>query len=147
MSRNKKAMPHLAVGADVVVRNQRDVKKRKLAAPRAPIRPNSKSALETRMPHVPQFAPTKNPNLPQLPHLSSRTDGDGAMGQGSGRACKKQHVIKNTRLTDHEIELMRTMYEEFPAGHPKHIGQRKLAAIFCCSRAYAQNVVLYRRRR
>lgn len=102
--------------------------------------------------------------LPQLPQLAPRgTNGarhsaptapppykGGAVGHGAaGATRKKKQLAKdyNTRLTDHEIELMRTMYEEFPAGHPKHIGQRKLAAIFCCSRAYAQNVVLYRRRR
>ena len=52
----------------------------------------------------------------------------------------------NTRLTDHEVELMRTMHEEFPAGHPKHVGYRKLAAIFNTPRPTVQTYCNYRRR-
>ena len=62
--------------------------------------------------------------------------------------CRKKQVAKDckTRLTDHEIDLMREMYEEFEPGHDQHVGTRKLAAIFCCSRDYAKNITQYRRR-
>ncbi len=52
----------------------------------------------------------------------------------------------NRRLTDHEVELMRVMYEEYPLGHPKHIGLRKLSAIFNKPRSTVQDIVGYRRR-
>lgn len=41
---------------------------------------------------------------------------------------------------------MRVMHEEFPAGHPEHIGYRKLTAIFGVSRPYVQKICKYRRR-
>ena len=48
--------------------------------------------------------------------------------------------------SDHDVELMRTMYEEFPRGHAKHLGNRKLAKIFGVSRTTASNWCHYRKR-
>lgn len=41
---------------------------------------------------------------------------------------------------------MRVMHEEYPKGHPQHLGHRKLARIFGCSRAAASNYCHYRKR-
>lgn len=49
-------------------------------------------------------------------------------------------------LTDHEVELMREMHEEYPRGHPGHVGHRKLAKIFGVSRTTASNICHYRKR-
>ena len=54
--------------------------------------------------------------------------------------------ITQTRLTDHEVELMRVMHEEFPLGHPAHVGYRKLTAIFGCSYTTTANICRYRKR-
>lgn len=49
-------------------------------------------------------------------------------------------------LTDNEVELMRQMHEEYPRGHPQHLGHRKLAKIFGVSRTSASNYCHYRKR-
>jgi len=41
---------------------------------------------------------------------------------------------------------MRIMHEEFPRGHPQHLGHRRLAKIFDVSRTTASNVCHYRKR-
>ena len=41
---------------------------------------------------------------------------------------------------------MRVMHEEFPRGHPEHIGYRKLCKIFSTSYTYTANICRYRRR-
>ena len=58
----------------------------------------------------------------------------------------KSKLIYNHRLTDHEVELMRVLHEEFPQGHPQHVGYRKLVKIFGCSYTYTANICRYRRR-
>ena len=50
------------------------------------------------------------------------------------------------RLTNNEIKLMRQMHEEFPAGHAKHLGYKRLAQIFECHTTTAQNICTYRAR-
>lgn len=56
-----------------------------------------------------------------------------------GRRAGESHP--RARLTDHEIELMRTMHEELGMGY------RRLARIFECGRSYVQKVCRYTRRR
>ena len=71
------------------------------------------------------------------------------MGQKKmGQAAKNNNLQNNatTRLTDHEVELMRVMHEEFPRGHPSHVGYRKLTAIFGCSYTTTANICRYRKR-
>lgn len=62
--------------------------------------------------------------------------------------CRKLQLAKsrNRRLTDHEVELMREMYEEYPLGHPGHLGYHKLSAIFQVSRYTVRDICVYRRR-
>jgi len=57
--------------------------------------------------------------------------------------CKFKNAA---RLSDHDVELMRLMHEEFPRGHPQHIGYRRLGKIFQCSRKTAENICHYRKR-
>lgn len=67
-------------------------------------------------------------------------------------ACKKLQVVKkskpggNTHLTDHEVELMRIMHEEYPRSHKRHLGYHKLSAIFGTSYPHTRNICLYRKR-
>lgn len=49
-------------------------------------------------------------------------------------------------LSDHEVGLMRTMHEEYPLGHAKHLGHRRLAKMFGVSRTTASNICHYRKR-
>jgi hypothetical protein len=58
-----------------------------------------------------------------------------------GRRIGQDH--HRARFTDHEIELMRQMYEEHPVGHKLHVGFRKLAVIWGCSKALIVRVVTY----
>lgn len=58
----------------------------------------------------------------------------------------KLQKTATTRLSDHEVELMRVMFEEFPRGHPGHVGYRKLTAIFGCSYTTTANICRYRKR-
>lgn len=57
-------------------------------------------------------------------------------------SCKKN----NNRLTDHEVDLVRQMHEEFPPQSPGHLGYRRLAAMWGVSRYTIRNLCLYRRR-
>lgn len=41
---------------------------------------------------------------------------------------------------------MRAMHEEFPQGHPQHLGYRRLAKIWDVSRATVQAICTYRKR-
>lgn len=50
------------------------------------------------------------------------------------------------KLSDHDVELMRVMYEEFPPGHPQHVGFTRLAKVFECSRVLVRGICHYRRR-
>lgn len=61
---------------------------------------------------------------------------------------RKIQVVKecNPALSDHDVELMRVMHEEYPRGHPEHIGYRKLCKIFGTSYTYTANICRYRRR-
>lgn len=38
---------------------------------------------------------------------------------------------------------MRTLYEEYPVGHPDHIGYRKLAVKFECTKTLARKICNY----
>ena len=49
-------------------------------------------------------------------------------------------------MSDRDVELMRVMHEEFPPGHPQHVGYRKLAKIFECSRTTVSNYCRYIKR-
>lgn len=105
--------------------------------------------ITSKLPQLPQLAPrgTRGARLsaPTAPSVYRL----GAVGHKmAGQTRKKLQLAKdcNTRLTDHEVELMRTMHEEFPAGHSKHVGYRKLAAIFNTPRPTVQTYCNYRRR-
>ena len=71
-----------------------------------------------------------------------------------GSTCKKLQVVKNHNhgkkqavvLSDHEVELMRTLYEEYPRGHTKHLGYRRLAEKFGVSRSTAEKICRYIKR-
>lgn len=52
----------------------------------------------------------------------------------------------NARLTDTDIELMRSMHELLDALGRTLYGYRKLARIFECSRGYARKVIKHQRR-
>lgn len=56
------------------------------------------------------------------------------IGEDHGRA----------RLTDHEVELMRRMHEEYPVGHPLHVGCRVLAAKFGVTKTLARKICAYK---
>ena len=49
-------------------------------------------------------------------------------------------------LTDEEVATMRRLHAEFPIGHPKHLGYRRLAKIFEVPRATVQRLVTGRHR-
>ncbi len=49
-------------------------------------------------------------------------------------------------LTDHEVELMREMHEEYPVGHPKHLGYRRLAKIFKVAKITVRRICNYQKR-
>lgn len=57
----------------------------------------------------------------------------------NGRRAGESHP--NARLTDHEIEVIRTMHAELGYGY------RRLARIFECSRSYVRYVCKFERRR
>lgn len=46
-------------------------------------------------------------------------------------------------LTDHEVELMRRLHEEFEVGHPQHVGYRRLATMFDCTKTAARKICNY----
>jgi len=49
-------------------------------------------------------------------------------------------------LGDHEIELMRQLHEEYPVGHPKHLGYRRLAKMFGIAKTTVRHYCNYERR-
>ena len=109
---------------------------------------NSKK-ITSKLPQLPQLAPrgTRGARLsaPTAPSVYRL----GAVGHKmAGQTRKKLQDVKdcNRRLTDHEVELMRVMHEEFPLGHPEHVGYRKLTAIFQVPRYTVRDFCLYRRR-
>ena len=69
--------------------------------------------------------------------------------------CKKLHIKRSATgraigedqwcaaLTEHDVELMRTIHEEFPPGHPQHVGYRRLQKMFECSRSTVRRACLY----
>lgn len=46
-------------------------------------------------------------------------------------------------LTNHEVELMRKLHEEYPTGHPLHWGYRRLSAKFGCTKTLARKICNY----
>jgi hypothetical protein len=60
-----------------------------------------------------------------------------------GRAYRKGEQPLTIRLTEREVELMRQMHEEFPIGHPKHWGYRRLAQNFDVAKTTVRRVVNY----
>jgi len=46
-------------------------------------------------------------------------------------------------MSDHDVELMREMHEEYPRAHKGHLGYRRLADIFGCHRNTARKICLY----
>lgn len=50
-------------------------------------------------------------------------------------------------LTDSEVELLRQMHEEFPAGHAQHLGYRALSKIFEIPRGTVRGMCKYRCRK
>lgn len=49
-------------------------------------------------------------------------------------------------LSDHEIELMRQLHEEYPVGHPKHLGYRRLAKVFDVAKTTVRHICNYEAR-
>ncbi len=49
-------------------------------------------------------------------------------------------------LTDHEVELMREMHEEYPVGHPRHMGYRRLAKKFNVAKITVRRICNYQKR-
>lgn len=47
-------------------------------------------------------------------------------------------------LSDHEIELMRQLHEEYPTGHPKHLGYRRLAKKFNVAKTTVRAICNYK---
>lgn len=50
------------------------------------------------------------------------------------------------QLSDHEIELMRQIHEEFPVGDPRHVGYRRLAKMFNVAKTTVRQFCNYSRR-
>ncbi len=59
----------------------------------------------------------------------------------AGRRIGEDHHM--AQLSDHEVELMRELYEEYPVGHPNHVGYRKLSAMFDCTKTLARKICNY----
>ena len=49
-------------------------------------------------------------------------------------------------LSDHEIELMRQLYEEYPVGDSRHLGYRRLAKKFGVAKTTVRQFCNYKRR-
>ena len=60
----------------------------------------------------------------------------------SGREIGEGHA--RAKLSDRDVELMLVMHEEFPIGHPKHMGYRKLSKVFGCSRELCRWICRYK---
>jgi len=62
-------------------------------------------------------------------------------------AKNRKHGKKGSRrrvhLSDHEVELMRVLHEEFPRGHPQHLGHLRLARKFGVSKEVARSLCRY----
>ncbi len=63
-------------------------------------------------------------------------------GRRKGGAKKPRKLL----LSGREVELLRILHEEYPLGHPRHVGYRQLTRIFECSYTYVANICRYRRR-
>lgn len=48
-----------------------------------------------------------------------------------------------SKLTEHEVELMRALHEEFEVGDARHFGYRRLAAKFGCTKTLARKICNY----
>lgn len=59
--------------------------------------------------------------------------------------CSGQDHPK-AELTDRDVDLMRQLHEEYPPGHPQHVGYRQLGRMFEISRYTARNICKHRRR-
>lgn len=46
-------------------------------------------------------------------------------------------------LTDDDVERMRRMHEEWPVGDPRHVGYKRLAKRFECSRQHVMRICRY----
>jgi hypothetical protein len=49
-------------------------------------------------------------------------------------------------LSNHEVDLMRELHEEFPVGHPQHMGYRRLAKKFEVTKTAARKICTYHSR-
>lgn len=63
-----------------------------------------------------------------------------AVNENGSRIGQDHH---RATLSDHEIELMRRMHEEFPVGHPEHVGYRRLATKFDCTKTAVRKICNY----
>lgn len=72
--------------------------------------------------------------------MTSRGGNQRAIGS-AGRVIGEDHG--RAVLTDHEVELMRAIHEEYPVGHPQHVGYTRLARMFEVSRTQAMRVCRY----
>lgn len=109
---------------------------------------NSKK-ITSKLPHLPHPAPRGNHGAAHHAPSAPCVLRHGAVGHKKHEATRKKlQVVKecNPALSDHEVELMRVMHEEFPLGHPEHVGYRKLSKIFGCSYTHTANICRYRRR-
>lgn len=66
-----------------------------------------------------------------------------AIGE-SGRRIGQDHPA--AAISDHDVELMRAMHEEFPVGHPEHMGYRKLMVKFGLSKTQVRRICSYQHR-
>ena len=100
--------------------------------------------------HEPLMNLTKNDSLTHEPYRVSVSESivrKTASRKTLAKNCKLTgENAPGAVLTDHEVELMRVLHEEFERGDPRHLGHRKLAAMFGCSRTTASNICHYRKR-
>jgi hypothetical protein len=62
----------------------------------------------------------------------------------TGRRVGEDHPA--AKLSDHEVELMRRLHEEYPEGHPQHLGYRKLASKFGVTKTLVRRICNYQLR-
>lgn len=53
---------------------------------------------------------------------------------------------QRAKLSDHEVDLLRELHEEYPRGHARHMGYRQLAVKFDISIGHCRDICLYRYR-
>lgn len=62
----------------------------------------------------------------------------------NGRKVGENHP--QATCTDRDVELARQLYDEFPIGHPQHLGYKAIARILGVPKATIRDWVTYRYR-